>query len=247
MAFRRDLYESVKAYSETVACAALEGERRRNVEFWMRDFRRTGQDLGAEDRSTLQELRSRLIELHVAFDRNINDWEDGIDMTREDLDGLVESYIERLSPGESEGSYRVSVEYPDYVPFMDQATNRDLRRQLQFKFLNRAAEANIPLLNEAVQVRWETANLLGFPNFADYAMEVKPTPRPSTISTRRSSPASPSSADRSWPSSRSSWTRIWGASSFSRGTGSSMTRCSASGTTASMTTRSPSTSRSTRW
>ena len=71
-------------------------------------------------------------------------------MTREDLAGLPETYIERLEPGETEGTYRVSMDYPDYIPFIEEAQNRDLRRQMQFKFWNRAAEANTPLMAEAV-------------------------------------------------------------------------------------------------
>ena len=98
---------------------------------------------------------------------------DGIDVTTDDLDGLPGSYIEGLGPGQAEGTYRVTVAYPDYVPFMDQATNRALRRRLQFLFLNRAAPVNIGLLDEAVGVRWEMAGLLGHSSFAEYAMEPK--------------------------------------------------------------------------
>jgi Zn-dependent oligopeptidase len=94
-------------------------------------------------------------------------------MTREDLMGLPDAYIERLESGDAEDTFRVSMEYPDYIRFIEEAENRDLRRQMQFKFWNRAAEANTPLLEEAVAVRNEIAFLLGYDSWATYAMEVK--------------------------------------------------------------------------
>jgi len=173
LAFNRDLFEAVKAYSESDDADALRGERRRRVEFLLRDFRRAGQYLDEAGRSKLQALKNRLIELHVAFSRNLDEWEDGIDMTSEDLAGLPEEYIARLSPGTADGTFHVSVAYPDYIPFMEDARNRDLRRRLQFKFYNQAAEENIPLLDEAVQVRWDMARLLGHSSYAEFAMEIK--------------------------------------------------------------------------
>ena len=171
--FNRGLYEAVRAYAATEDASSLVGERRRNLEFWLRDFRRAGHELSEAERDEVQQLRSRLIEIQVASDRNLDEWEDGIEVTREDLDGLAESYIERLAPGSADGTYRVTVDYPDYFPFVHEATNRELRRALQFKFMNIAADANIPLLNEAVATRWEMAATLGYPTFADYAMESK--------------------------------------------------------------------------
>ena len=173
LAFNRDLYEAIREYAATGDAASLQGEPRRNLEFWLRDFRRAGQDLPDEERSHVEELRNRLIELHVAYDRNLGEWDDGIDVTRTQLAGLPDSFIDRLGPGKRGGEYRVTVAYPDYVPFMDQAENRMLRQWLQFKFLNRAADANAPLLQEAVHVRWEIARKLGYSTFAEYAMESK--------------------------------------------------------------------------
>jgi thimet oligopeptidase len=173
LAFRRDLFEAIDAYRHSEDAAGLTGERRRNLDFWLRDFRRAGQDLPRADREHVERLRNRLIEISVAFERNLAEWEDGIDMTPEELAGLPDSYLERLEPGEQERTWRVTVDYPDYVPFMDQATDRGARRRLQFKFLNRAAAANTELLNEAVELRWEMARRLGYSTFADYTMEAK--------------------------------------------------------------------------
>ena len=51
----------------------------------------------------LEALRNRLVELQVAFARNINESPDWIEVDREGLDGLPDSYVERLRPGEQPG------------------------------------------------------------------------------------------------------------------------------------------------
>ncbi len=181
LAFRRDLYESVSAYAASPEVASLSPMQRRLVDHWLRDFRRAGHELDEEARNTLQEKQLRLIELQVEFSKNLDEWDDFIDVTEAQLDGLSADYVGRLSPGEDEGTYRISMAYPDYVPFLEQGTNRELRRRLQFKFWNQAAEANKPLLAQAVEVRQEIAALLGYPTWAHYAMEMKMASNPENV------------------------------------------------------------------
>jgi thimet oligopeptidase len=170
---RSDLAAAIRSYATTDDAANLDGLEARSLNFWLRDLRRAGHDLDADDRERLRELQQRLIELQVAFSSNLDEWDDGIEMTRDDLAGLPDDYIDRLDPGESEGTFRVSMSYPDYIPFVEEAENRDLRRQMQFKFWNRAAEENTPLFAEAIAVREEIAGLLGFDTWARFAMELK--------------------------------------------------------------------------
>ena len=173
LVMRADLAAAIRDYAASDDAAQLEGLEARNLAFWLRDLRRAGHDLDDTDRNRLRALRRRLIELQVAFNRNLDDWDDGIEVSREGLTGLPESYVERLDPGSADGTYRVSMKYPDYIPFIEEAENRDLRRQLQHKFWNRAADENLPLLEEAVAIREEMAALLGYDTWAEYAMEVK--------------------------------------------------------------------------
>jgi thimet oligopeptidase len=173
LVFRRDLFEAVEAYTDTEDAKALEGTRARLLEHTLRDFRRAGHVLSHDDRAELQRLQNRLIELQVAFSRNLAEWKDHLELTHDDLEGLPDDYVDGLTPGDEPDTFRVTMDYPDYMPFMQQARRRDLRRRLQFKFWNRAAEANRALLAEAVDLRDRMARLLGFPTWAHHAMEIK--------------------------------------------------------------------------
>ena len=178
---RSDVYRAVRAFAATDAAVALAGEDARLLEHWLRDFRRAGQELAEADRAELERLNNRLVEVKVAFQRNINDYQDGIDVTREQLAGLLDSYVERLKPGAKPGTYRVSLDYPEIGPFMEQAHDRDLRRQLFIKDWNKAADANRPLLEEALDLRRRIVALLGAQTWAHHAMELKMARSPERV------------------------------------------------------------------
>jgi thimet oligopeptidase len=181
LVFRRDLYEAIESYAATEEAAGLSAERARYVDFTQRDLRRAGHSLSEQERDEVQQHRTRLVELGVAFNRNIDEAQGNLDLTRDQLAGLPEDYINGLSAGKSEGTLRVSIDYPDYFPFMDMATDRDLRRQLQFIFYNKAVDENEPILEEAVRLRHRIAEIFGLPSWADYAMEVKMASGPEAV------------------------------------------------------------------
>lgn len=181
LVFRRDVFEAVRALAASDTASGLTGERARLLEHWLRDFRRAGHELPAEGRQELEGLRTRLVEVEVAFQRNVNEYRDGIDVTREQLAGLPDDYVERLSAGSGPETYRVSLDYPELNPFMEQARDRDLRRTLFIKHWNRAVELNRPLLAEALDLRRRIAQLLGAPTWAHHAMELKMARTPDRV------------------------------------------------------------------
>ncbi len=181
LVFRRDLYDAVEAYAVTKEATTLAGEPARLLAFVRRDLRRAGHGLDDERRRQLQRLRTRLVEMGVAFTRNIDEFEDALELTREELDGLPDDYVARLRPGSAKGTYRVSLDYPEYYPFLDLAHRRDLREQLQYKSWNKARDENHPLLEEAVAVRLAMARLFDLPSWAHYAMEERMAKDPGIV------------------------------------------------------------------
>jgi thimet oligopeptidase len=180
LSFRPDLFAAVKEFSETEAANNLTGEARRLLVFLLRDFRRAGHELSPEDRAEVQRLRERLVELEVAFQRNIAEYEDHLEVTEADLSGLPSDYPERLEPG-TDGSLKVTMAYPHVIPFMEQADRRDLRKELSFKFNNRAVDANRPVLAEAVEAREHIARLFGLDSWAHFQMEEKMAKHPAAV------------------------------------------------------------------
>jgi thimet oligopeptidase len=169
--FRSDLYAAVKRLADSDP--DTNPEQKRLLEFWMRDFRRAGHGLDEIDREELKELKQRLVELEVSFGANVDAYTDYIEVTRDELDGLPDSYIDALKPGDTDGRYRVSLDYPELHPFLQNAKNRQRREELFRKKHSAAVEENRPLLEEALMLRRRIAELLGYESWAHHSMDVK--------------------------------------------------------------------------
>lgn len=77
------------------------------------------------------------------------------------------------------GPWRITLETPLYVPFMEHTRRRDLREQLYRAFITRAASEphdNTPLIRQILRLRREKAVLLGFANYAELSLARKMAP-----------------------------------------------------------------------
>jgi thimet oligopeptidase len=183
LGFREDLYDAVQEYAATTEAAALEGEPKRLLEWTLRDYKRDGFGLPVEEREKVRALKQRLVELDIAFRRNIDTYDDAILVPREDLAGLPQPYIESLKTEERDGAtfYRVSLDYPEINPFLDNAESEAWRREIMVKNYRKGGTENIPLLEEAIAVRDELAERLGYESWAAYVLEVRMARTPGAV------------------------------------------------------------------
>ncbi|MCA9844943.1 MAG: Zn-dependent oligopeptidase [Dehalococcoidia bacterium] len=183
LGFREDLYAAIQEYAALPEVTTLSGEEARLLEFWQRDYRRNGFELPADEREEVRKLFDRLVDLGNNFRNAIDDWDDGIEVSRRDLAGLPESYIDGLKTLERDGEtfYRVSLEYPDLHPFMANAESSTLRKELFFKDQRKGGPENVQRLEEAIAVRSEIAGRLGYPSWAAYVVETKMSKEPGAV------------------------------------------------------------------
>ncbi len=67
------LWKRIRGFAVTPEGEALSGIRRRHLDTVVRDFRRAGAELGAEDKVRLAERRTELARLHQRFGENVLD------------------------------------------------------------------------------------------------------------------------------------------------------------------------------
>jgi len=164
---REDLYAALKAgVAKEKPKTALE---KRLVEKMTLDFQLAGLDLPKDKREKVIALKKQISDLGIAFDTNLNEAQDSLLLTRAELSGMPDSYVERLEKA-TDGRYKVTVAYPDFYPFMENSTNAKARAELEKKFSNRAAATNVKLLSEALVLRQQVAELMGKKNYAEYAL-----------------------------------------------------------------------------
>ncbi|MSQ29237.1 MAG: hypothetical protein EXR68_01950 [Dehalococcoidia bacterium] len=175
LGFREDIAAAVRAYAATEEAQALQGIDARLLAHRQRDLRRNGFDFDSTARTKVKALKERLVELGVEFRRNIDEYDDALLLRREELRGLPETYIERLEVVETsdDARYRISLDYPEFYPFLEAAEDESLRRELFLKNYQRAADTNVPILTEAIAIRHEIAEILGYPSWDSYVIETQ--------------------------------------------------------------------------
>lgn len=150
----------------------LDGPSRRLLEHTQRDLRRNGLALPAEQQALLRALNDDITRTGQAFSLNLADAVDWIDVPPSSLAGLPDEWVDaKLAAKLPDGNVRVTTAYPDFYPFMKHAEDRDAALRLYAKFENRAAAANVPLLEKLIGLRERKAKLLGYATWADYVIE----------------------------------------------------------------------------
>ncbi|MGD2102781.1 MAG: M3 family metallopeptidase [Acidimicrobiia bacterium] len=179
--FRDDLNAAVQEYAATQEADSLAGERKRLLDFTLRDLRRAGHELDPETRESVQKMTQRGIELGVRFQQNIDEWDAWILCTREDLAGMPDAFIDGLSLDEETGRHKVTIAYPEMIPFLENSPRRDLREQLRFKFNTVAVDENRALLEEALDLRQQIAEAFGLPTWAHHRLETRMAKTPERV------------------------------------------------------------------
>lgn len=180
LAFREDLYSTIKAYSETDEAASLEDEEARLLENTLDEFKEAGHDLDPEKRSRLLEISSNLSQMGIEFSRNINEDKTVVKVTAEELEGMPESFINELEKDE-EGNLLITTSYTHVLPIFDNADNRETRRRTSHAFKSLAKDSNRAILEEAVKIRQEKAEILGQPSWAHHKLKNRMAKTPETV------------------------------------------------------------------
>ena len=166
IANNKKLYEAFKAYAQGNALKEdLNAEQRYFIQETMKGFKRAGLDLPDEKLEKVKELKKKLQKLVMEFDRNIAQDASTIEVTRHELVGLPDDFIDELKKADN-GKYILGVDYPTYSRVMQYATVEPMRKRHYEAFSNRAYPANEQLLKDIVAVRDELAKLLGYESFA---------------------------------------------------------------------------------
>ncbi|HMB71604.1 MAG TPA: M3 family metallopeptidase, partial [bacterium] len=169
-----------RAYADTDDAEALTGERARALEHTLRDYRRNGFEQTAETRDEIKQLRERLVEIGQEYEKNLAEWDDGIEVPADRTAGLPDGYLARLTKRDN-GNYWVSTDYPEVFPFMKFSEDAELRKEMEERFWNMGYPENVALLEEAIAARQKIADLLGYPSWAAYRTETRMAKDPETV------------------------------------------------------------------
>ena len=186
------IYKAFKGLRESNDWRSLEPAQQRIVEAAIRNAELSGVGLEGEKRDRFNAIQLELAELSTKFSNNVLDATKAFSMTltsKDEVNGLPPSLLslaaqaaraageENATP--ENGPWRITLDYPSYVPFMQYSTRRDLREKLYKVFISRASSGeldNTPLIERILELRKEEATLLGFESYAELSLASKMAP-----------------------------------------------------------------------
>ncbi|MBI3898811.1 MAG: oligopeptidase A [Gammaproteobacteria bacterium] len=181
------LYRAYRAIANGPEFQQLSPAQRKIIENTLRDFRLSGAELSPKDKNRFREIQTELSMLASQFSENVLDatqaWELVLTDPK-DVAGLPPSAMamaRQAAEREQKNGYKFGLDAPSYMAFMSYADNRALRQKMYEAYNTRASELgpnagqwnNGPLIVQLLKLRREEARLLGFDNYAEYALQTR--------------------------------------------------------------------------
>ena len=175
------LFERIRTVYSQKAGLNLNPEQAMLLRKTYSDFVRRGANLPEADREIFRELSRDLSLLSLQFSQNVLRATNAFSLHITDTDmltGLPDFVLEMLAEeaknAGKEAGYLITLKATSYTPVMRYASNRDLRRELFTAHATRSLSGefdNRQIVTDIVNKRLQLANLLGFRNFAEFALE----------------------------------------------------------------------------
>ncbi|TMJ23825.1 MAG: M3 family metallopeptidase, partial [Alphaproteobacteria bacterium] len=175
------LFGRIVMLHDNRATLGLTGEQMRLLERTYTRFHRAGAGLDDAGKARMAEINERLAHLGTAFSHHLlgdeQDW--FLELGEADRDGLSDSFVAAAKAAAEErgmaGKAIVTLSRSSVEPFLKSSTRRDLREKVYKAFTARGdngnANDNNAIIVEILQLREESARLLGFDTFAAFRLE----------------------------------------------------------------------------
>jgi peptidyl-dipeptidase Dcp len=186
------LFRRVKAVWDGRATLTLEPDQQKLLEDKWKDFVRGGALLPKEGQERLRKINAELAGLSVKFGNNLlketNAYRLVIDK-KEDLAGLPDRVVagaaEAAKKAGLEGAWLFTLHAPSLWPFLQDAANRELRRQIFTAYITRGDHGdetdNKATLSRIAALRAEKARLLGYKTHADFVLDENMAKTPARV------------------------------------------------------------------
>ncbi|KAI1639094.1 peptidase family M3 [Biscogniauxia mediterranea] len=184
---REDVYKLVEAAFQAQKAQEpdLDPESLRLLEKERKGYIRNGLGIPSGPlRDRFKEIKKRLSQISIEFQKHLNEENGGLWFTKEELDGVPDDVVDGLEKGtgDNEGKVKLSFKYPDLFPALKFAKNPETRKKIFIANENKCNQ-NVPLFKETILLRDEAARLLGYPNHATFRIEDKMAKTPETVNT----------------------------------------------------------------
>ncbi len=179
------LYAAMQRLHDSDTYTAMTHEQQQVLKHALRDFRLSGAELTGKAKARFKAIAMRSSELATTFEQHVLDATQAFELhlsNEDDIAGLPDSVRDAANQRAKQkhvAGWLITLDAPSYIPFMQYADKRELRKKMYTAYVTRASSGtldNTPVIDELLSLRQESADLLGFANYAEVSLARKMAP-----------------------------------------------------------------------
>ncbi|KAG6650737.1 probable thimet oligopeptidase [Carya illinoinensis] len=175
---REDVYRVIKAIAARGEW--MNAEAKHYIQSLVRDFERNGLNITVTKREEMHRLRAQIDELSLQYMKNLNDDSTFLLFSEAELAGLPPDFLKGLDKAEN-SKFKVILRSNYVAAVLELCQVGNTRKMVAVAYGKRCGEVNLAILEDLVKLRHKYARLLGYSNYADYAVDLRMAKTPSKV------------------------------------------------------------------
>ena len=179
------IYQKFKNIKVGKCFQKLTAPEKKIIEDEILGFELGGVGLDESKKLEFKKILSKLSKLSASFEENLLDAVNNFSLLVKDkkkLKGIPKDILEKAkvdAKKQKKQGWSFSLDFPCYLPLMQYADNRELRRQIYYAYATKASDLsdkntdNTNNINKILLNKKRLANLLGFSDYASMALKTK--------------------------------------------------------------------------
>jgi thimet oligopeptidase len=178
--FETEVAQSVPLYLRVRAVKPKDAIDQTFKQDLIEKFEDGGATLPPDKRKRAQGISDEIERLGLQFNKNVNEDPTTVVLTPAEAAGMPVTWL-AARKRDANGNLVLGLDYPTVVPFLQNATNDAARRKVWLAKNREGGEQNLALLDRALKLRYELAQLHGMPDFATYAVKRRMAQTPAAV------------------------------------------------------------------
>ncbi|MBC8119858.1 MAG: hypothetical protein H7X75_09825 [Burkholderiaceae bacterium] len=178
--FETEIAQSEPLYRRVQAVTPKDAIDRTFKQDLIEKFEDGGATLPPDKRKRAQQIADEIERLGLQYSKNANEDPTTVVLTPAEAAGMPDTWM-AARKRDANGNLVLSLDYPTVVPFMQNATSEAARRKVWMANNRKGGEQNLVLLESALKLRYELAQLHGVPDYATYAIKRRMARTPAAV------------------------------------------------------------------
>ena len=178
--FETELAQSELLYRRVQAVQPKDAIDRTFRQDLIEKFEDGGTTLPPPKRKRAQEIADEIKRLGLQYSKNVNEDSTTVTLAPSEAAGVPEAWL-AARKRDANGNLVLGLDSPTVVPFLQNAISETARRKVWLAKQREGGEQNLALLDRALKLRYELAQLHGMPDFATYAIKRRMAQTPGAV------------------------------------------------------------------